>query len=84
MSHIGSLSFWIIFLLVLAAGLLLIIQTKRGRRNRPTQGRGVEPHAQSKPIVADIGDARFSQTANAYHVTTNPQAYAESFVPREK
>jgi hypothetical protein len=73
-----------IFLLVVVAGLFLIIRHKRSTRNRPTQSRGVEPHAQEKLIVADLGEARFSQTAHAYHVTTDPQAYAKTFVPPEK
>jgi hypothetical protein len=78
----GSLSFWVIFVVVVAAGLVVIIRHERSRHRQPTQRRGVQPHEQAKLIIADLGADGFDNNVNhAYHMTTDPQAYAKAFVP---
>jgi hypothetical protein len=83
-STFGSLSFWVIFVVVLTAGLVVIIRNKRARYRQPTQRRGVQPHEQPKLIVTDIGPDGFNNNVtHAYHVTTDPQAYAKAFIPSD-
>jgi hypothetical protein len=81
-SVFGSLSFWVIFLLVFAAGLRVIIRHERARYRRASQHHGVQPHEQPKLILTDIGPDGFdNKVTHIYHVTTDPQAYAGLFVP---
>jgi hypothetical protein len=84
-SVFGSLSFWVIFAVVFAVGLAVIVRHARANQHRrPTQNRGVQPHEQAKLIIADLGADGFDNNVNhAYHVTTDPQAYAKAFVPSD-
>jgi hypothetical protein len=83
-STFGSLSFWVIFVVVLTAGLVVIIRNERATYRQPTQRRGVQPHEQPKLIVTDIGPDGFNNNVtHAYHVTTDPQAHAKAFIPSD-
>jgi hypothetical protein len=84
MSVFGSLSFWVIFVVFLAVGLVVIVRHERARHRQPTQRRGVQPHEQAKLIIADLGADGFDTNVNhAYHMTTDPKAYAKAFVPSD-
>lgn len=77
--------FWLGGGIVLLIGLLLMIWHERGKRFRPTQRRGVVPGEQPKLIVTDIGhDGPFNKVTHAYHVTTDPQAFARTQIPSGK
>lgn len=82
MSIFGSLSFWVIFAAVFAAGIVVIMRHERARYRRASQHRGVQPHEQPKLILTDIGpEGLNNKVTHAYHVTSDPQAYAKAFVP---
>lgn len=80
----GSLSFWVIFGVVLAAGLFVVLRHERSRHRQPTQRRGVQPHQQARLIVVDLGAEGYeNNVSQAYHMTTDPEAYARAFVPSD-
>lgn len=85
MNVFASLSFWVTFGLVLAAGVVIVVRNERARYRQPTQRRGVQPDEQPRLIVTDIGpDGRDNKATHAYHVTTDPQEFADIFVPSGK
>jgi hypothetical protein len=80
-----SPTFWLILVLVLAALIIVMVRHDRAGRRGPKQRHGVVPHEQPRLIVTDIGrDGAFNKVIDAYHVTTDPQAYADIFVPSGK
>ena len=84
MSILASLSFWVTVAIALAVLLSVLILHERSKRSRPTQRRGVQPNEQARLIVTDIGrDGPFNKVTHAYSVTTDPQAYAKTFVPSD-
>lgn len=84
MNVLGSLSFWVIFAIVLAVSIFAVVLLERAKRRRPTQRRGVRPHEQAKLISAYVGtDGSGSRGTYVHHVTTDPQAYAKAFVPSD-
>lgn len=81
---LSSPIFWLIFVVVLAAGMVVIVRNGRAKYRQPTERRGVQPHEQARLIVADIGPDGFENNViHAYHVTTDPQSYAKLFVPSD-
>lgn len=85
MKFFGSLSFWVVFAVVFATGLVVILRHERARYRRTSQHRGIQPHEQPKLIVTDIGrDGLNNKVTHAYHVTTAPQDYAKFFVPSKQ
>lgn len=85
MSVLSSATFWLTFAAVLAASILVMIRHERAKRRGPTQRRGVQPNEQAKLIVTDIGpDGYNNKVTHAYHITTDPQAFADIFVPSGK
>ena len=85
MTPLASPAFWLAGGMLMAIALVLMIRHERGKRYRLTQRRGVLPGERPKLIVTDIGrDGPFNKATHAYHVTTDPQAYARTFVPSGK
>lgn len=85
MTAFTSPVFWLVLAVVLTVFIVLIAWQERSKRHRPTQRRGVLPGEQPKLIVTDIGrDGPFNKVTNAYHVTTDPQAFAKAFVPSDR
>ena len=82
MNVLASLGFWVTFAVIVAVGLVVIARHNRLRQNSPKQRHGVQPNEQPELIVTDIGpDGHSNKVTHAYHVTTDPQAYADIFVP---
>ena len=85
MSIFASLTFWVTFSIALAVLLPVLVLHERSKRNRPRQRLGVQPNEQARLIVTDIGrDGPFNKVTHAYHVTTDPQEFADIFVPSGK
>jgi hypothetical protein len=82
MNVLASLGFWVTFAVIFAVGLVVIMLHNHVRHNSPKQRHGVQPNEQPKLIVTDIGPDGFAnKMTRAHHVTTDPQAYADIFVP---
>lgn len=85
MSIFASLTFWVTFGIALAVFLPVLVLHERSKRNRPRQRLGVQPNEQARLIVTDIGPDGFAnQATQAYHITTDPQEFADIFVPSGK
>lgn len=85
MNVLASPGFWVTFAVVLAVGLVVMVRHNRIWHHRPRQRHGVQPNEQPKLIVADTGpDGWVNKETHVYHVTTDPQAYADIFVPSGK
>jgi hypothetical protein len=81
---LGISLFWPTFVVVMVVGGIGIWMNNRRLRHAPTQRRGVMPGSQPDLIVTNMVTSPGNQTLQAWHVTTDPQAYARAFVPERQ
>jgi hypothetical protein len=81
MSDFFSPGVWLTLVGALGGLGYLMVRHDRANRLRPKQRHGIDPHEQPKINFVDIGQDELGRAANAYHVPSNPQVYAKTFVP---